>query len=133
LDETGGTVPTNKPDPDLIQAIIDSSDGHKVTLENLIRIKFEREVRAKINDAYPGTGLKVFSHGELVLVTEVMQKDGPGIPVEWVKPWFLEERLPEGLNPPNTTGFMTVHSKASVVSQKIAALHAEAAKERKDA
>jgi Peroxidase, family 2 len=133
LDETGGTVPTNKPDPALIQELIDSTDGHKVTLENLLQFKAKREIRAKISDAYPKASLKVISHGELVLATEVLQHDGPGIPVEWFKAWFLEERLPEGLNPPNTTGLLSTHSKAGTVSEKIAALHVEAAKERRNA
>jgi hypothetical protein len=133
LDETGGTIPTNKPDPVLVQEIIDSTDGHKVTLENLIRMKVNREIRAKIDTTYPKASLKKISHGELVLATEVMQHDGPGIPVEWFKAWFLEERLPEGLNPPNTLGLISVDSKGGEVSRQIAALHAEAAKERRDA
>jgi Peroxidase, family 2 len=133
LDETGGTCPTNKPDPALIQEIIDSTDGHKVTLENLIRMKVKREIRAKINTTYPKAASKKISHGELVLATEIMQHDGPGIPVDWFKAWFLEGRLPEGFNPPNTTGFISVDSKGGEVSRQIAALHAEAAKERRDA
>ena len=132
MDETGGTIPVNKPDSALIQEIIDSTDGHKVTLENLIRMKVKRETRAKVNAAYPKAGMKLVSHGEPVLATEVMQRGGPGIPVEWFKAWFLEERLPEGLNPPNTTGLVGVISKAGEVSRQIAALHAEVAKERRD-
>jgi hypothetical protein len=132
LDETGGTIPTNKPDPVLIQEILDSTDGHKVTLEDLVRMKVKREIRAKVNAAYPKAGMKLVSHGEPVLATEVMQRDGPGIPVEWFRAWFLEERLPEGLNPPNTTGLVDVISKAGEISRKIAALHADVAKERRD-
>jgi len=129
LDETGGTVPTNKPDPILIQEIIDSSDGQKVTLQDLIRAKAIREVRAKVDGIhgnYPKDFIKIASHGELILVTEVLQRDGPGIPVEWFKAWFLEERLPEGLNPPNITGLLDVQFKTDQVSKEIAALHAVA-------
>jgi hypothetical protein len=96
-------------------------------------MKVNREIRAKIDTTYPKASLKKISHGELVLATEVMQHDGPGIPVEWFKAWFLEERLPEGLNPPNTLGLISVDSKGGEVSRQIAALHAEAAKERRDA
>jgi Peroxidase, family 2 len=135
LDETGGKVPTNKPDPVLVQEILDSSDGQKVTLEDLIRAKARRETRAKvdgINGNYPKDYMNIFSHGELILVTEVLQRDGPGIPIDWFKAWVLEERLPEGLNPPHITGLLDVHSKTDKVSKELAALHA-AANKRRDA
>lgn len=133
LDETRGTTPTNKPDPALIQAIIDASDGHKITVEDLIQAKFHREARAGINPQYPKASLATLSHGEIVLATEIMQRDGPGIPVEWFKTWLEEERLPDGFNPPNTTGILTVHPRTNEVERRLAALHAEAAKERRDA
>lgn len=54
------------------------------------------------------------------------------MPVEWVKTWLGEERLPEGLAPPETLGAISIHKKAGALTAKIDALHAEAAKERRD-
>jgi len=135
VDETGGGfIASNKPDPELVQDVVNASNGQVITLENLIQAKFKRETRANITTSYGKPLLPIFSHGELVLVTEIIRRgEAPEVPVEWFKTWFLEERLPDGLNPPHTTGILTLHPKKSEVTRQLAELHAAQAKERRDA
>lgn len=85
---------SNRPDPALIQAIVDSSKGDIVTLGDLINAKARREAELRVK--YPSQFMTRVSRGELVLATTVMQGDTYGIPVEWFKQWFGEERLPDG-------------------------------------
>lgn len=123
---------SNKPDPRLVQAVIDLSDGHKVTLDNLIQHKFNREVRIGPKKDM-GLILNIANHAEPVLFSHALDRDGTGISVEWFKTWLEEERLPEGLSPPETLGLLTLLSRVKEVGKKIDALHGEAANNRRDA
>lgn len=66
------------------------------------------------------------------LITEILGKDD-AVPVEWIKSWLGEERLPEGYHAKGTTGLMTVHRKAGKFGADIDAIHAQNAQERRDA
>lgn len=102
LDETGGPLPSNKPDPELVQAVIDLSNGNKITLENLVRHKYNREVRAGLPEKKMGAFLTLLSHGELVLCHHALHDShDQAIPVERFKTWIEGEQLPEGLAPPS--------------------------------
>lgn len=125
-------LPSNKPDHRLIQDIIDLSDGHKVTFDNLVRHKYNREVRLGQKKDM-GFILNSASHVELILCSHALDRDGTGISVEWLKTWLGEERLPEGLAPPETLGAVTVFKRLSALEKKLDALHGEAAKDRRDA
>ncbi|KAG8844924.1 hypothetical protein FRB91_002217 [Serendipita sp. 411] len=133
----GGNLASNKPDQDLIRAIIDSSNGHNVTLENLILAKARREQQAHI-DGTPGHGyskgyLSTISHGEPVLAAELISRPGgQGIPVEWFKTWFGEERLPDEFKKHRTLGLMEMRTERAMVTEKVNALHLENATKRRD-
>lgn len=133
LDETGGTIVANLPDPKLVQAIIDLSDGKNVTLENLIKAKHDREERANIHSAteYPSTFLCRASRGECTLAASVMG-NGQSIPVEIFKTWFEEERIPDKWSPQRTTGLFNTRSSMSRVNREVDALHIAAASERRN-
>lgn len=131
--ETGGPLATNKPDMELVKAIIDLSDGKYVTLDNLIKAKLAREDQAQIDNThgYPNKLLRTFSHGELILIMELLQRDGPGVPVEWFREWIGNERIPEGWTKQGF-GFWQTHTRGKKVSEEIQALHNESAKERRN-
>jgi len=133
LNETGGTEPTF-PDSELIDAIIKSSDGHVVTLENLIQYKQIRESRVNINSLadYPNGLLAHFSRGEPVLIVSVMGESNTGISVERARTWLGEERLPEGFVPRQTTGMLGLRSGTNRLITEVDALHAQIASERRN-
>lgn len=133
LDETGGSLPSSRPDYGLIQAIIDLSDGNKVTLENLIHHKYERELRAGIPQKAMGSFLKLISHGEPILCHHVLRGSDTEIPVEWLRTWMGEERLPEGLAPPRSLGMIGLLRKTRKVSKQLRVLHLKGAKNRRGA
>jgi hypothetical protein len=133
--ETQTTAAANRPDPALVQAIIDSSDGHTITWENLRQAKALREENAGITSAanYASKLLSIFSRGEPILIMSVMGNEDKSVPVEWFKTWLGEERLPEGFTVKRTTGLVSVHRSAGKLSAEIDAIHAEHAQERRDA
>lgn len=77
--------------------------------------------------------LNFASHSELVVCSHALDRDGTGISVEWFKTWFEEERLPEGLAPPETLGAVALFKRLRALKTKLDTLHAEEAKDRRDA
>jgi hypothetical protein len=135
LDESGGTTPTNRPDARLLRAIIDISDGHRVTKDNLIQIKASREARAHATSAfnYGGISLSFFSRGEPILLLSAMGENDDSISVDRLKTWLGEERLPDGYAPRHTVGMISVIAQERKLIQAVDALHASAASQRRDA
>lgn len=126
LSETGGQLPTNIPDAKLIQETIDASNGGYITIEDLKRTKFKRE--SDLNVTYPGTVgipiLRIASRAEIFLVVNTMQDStGSGIPVEWFRTWFGEERLPEGYVPQGTTGLFQLFKEGRKIDQELNEKH----------
>ncbi|KAG8835076.1 hypothetical protein FRC17_005429 [Serendipita sp. 399] len=131
----GGSIASNKSDSDLMKKMIETSDGQNLTFENLILIKALREQQAGIDRAvhsYP-IGLGVASHADAVLASEVMSRPGgQGIPIEWAKTWFGEERLPDEFKKHKTLGILELNGKREEVTAKVNALHSEHAAARRN-
>lgn len=133
LDETGGTLPSNKPDTELIQAVIDLSDGKKITLDDLIRHKYNREVRIGHPQKPMNKKSLLISRGEPILCNHALNRDGSGIPIEWFRTWLGEERIPEGLAPRETLDLITLRTRARALGEAVDALHGKSAKSEPEA
>jgi hypothetical protein len=101
VDESDSAEATNHPDSELVEAILNASDGEFVTLQNLIQVKQIRESRVNIHSGtdYPSKLISRISRGEAILTMSAMGETDTKISVERVKTWFGEDKLPEGYVP----------------------------------
>ncbi|KAH9965232.1 Cloroperoxidase [Russula dissimulans] len=106
-DEYAPTTPDRK----LIEEFLDHiKDGKVVTVEDVARARVWRQSQC------PGlNGLQAeIARGEMAIALGLFTQPGSdeeGIPIDLMRLWFSEERLPEGWKPTHTQGLLqTIHT-----------------------
>jgi len=106
--------------------MVADTDGVAATEDDFIKMKIRRE--RENNVKYPSGVLENISRGEIPLIMGIMVDHATGrMPVEWIRSWFGEERLPADFKPPppQTVGFLETHKKAQAINKKIGDLTME--------
>ena len=96
------------------------TDGVAATEDDFIKMKIRRERENHVE--YIGGLQQTVSRGEIALAMTVMVNRATGrMPVEWLRNWFGEERLPADFKfpPPQSVGLLEIHRKTQVISKKI--------------
>jgi hypothetical protein len=98
----------------LIQALLDETNGVAATDMDIARAKMKRERGA----TYISAKQRIFSRSEPVLAQCVIHDKDGNIPVEWIKTFFGEERLPDfSLN--HTIGVIELVKRGLAMDAKI--------------
>ena len=100
--------------------MVADTDGVAATEDDFIKMKIrrERENRVKYISGFQQT----VSRGEIALAMTVMVDHATGrMPVEWLRNWFGEERLPADFKSPpsQSVGLFEIHRKTQAISKKI--------------
>jgi hypothetical protein len=99
------------PNPELIRQFMEEvKDGRFVTVEDVARARVWREsqcpalnkVQAEIARGEMAIALGLFSQP----ASDSADTHKPGIPVDLLRAWFSEERLPDGWKPSHTQGLL---------------------------
>ena len=111
--------------PQLVQAMVADTDGVAATEDDFIKMKIRRERQNNVK--YISGVQENISRAEIVLTMSAMVDHATGrVPVEWIRTWFGEERLPADFKPPpQAIGLLETHRKAQAISKKIGDLTAE--------
>jgi Peroxidase, family 2 len=105
------------PNPKLIQDLLDETNGVAATDIDIARAKIKRENGV----TYVDSKQRIVSRGEPVLAQcAIHDKDG-NFPVEWIKMFFGEERLPD-FPRDHTTGVIELARRALAMDAKITAM-----------
>ncbi|KAI0002549.1 Chloroperoxidase [Russula compacta] len=94
------------PNPTLIQQFIEQSkDGQFMTVEDIARARVWRESQCPVLSAMQAE----IARGEMAIAFGLFSQttdDQRGIPVDMLRVWLSEERLPDGWKPTHTQGFL---------------------------
>jgi len=100
--------------------MVADTDGVAATEDDFIKMKIRRE---RENHVKYTSGLQqTVSRGEIALAMAIMVDRATGrMPVEWIRNWFGEERLPADFKspPPQSVGLLEAHRKGQAISKKI--------------
>jgi hypothetical protein len=103
-----------KPSPAEIEESSDPTAKFLMNYEDVARARIRREAECK-----PVDGLHAeIARGEMAIILgvwEVKTKDKVGIPVDYLKRWIEEERLPDGWKPDHTQGLLDVINRSSQI------------------
>jgi Peroxidase, family 2 len=111
-------------DPQLVEAMIGDTDGVGATEDDFVKTKVRREQQNHVK--YISGVQQNISRGEIALVMSIMVDHATGrMPVEWIRTWFGEERLPANFKPPQTVGLLEVHQRVQAINKKIDGLAME--------
>lgn len=102
-------------DPQLLKDLISITDGVNVTADDFARFKAHRENGV----AYPKPFLQKVSRGEPALALAVLTQDGKQLPVEWLKTWWAEERIPDDFKVNHTAGLTGFRPASAAMSAKV--------------
>jgi len=106
--------------PKLVEAMVADTDGVAATEDDFIKMKIRRE--RENNVKYVSGVQQNISRAEIALAMGVMVDRTTGrMPVEWLRTWFGEERLPADFKspPPQSVGLLDIHRKGQAISKKI--------------
>jgi hypothetical protein len=104
----------------LVEAMVADTDGVAATEDDFIKMKIRRERENHVK--YISGVQQNISRGEIALAMSVMVDHATGrMPVEWIRSWFGEERLPADFKPPppQSVGLLEIHRKSQAISKKI--------------
>ena len=113
-------------DPNLVEAMVADTDGVAATEDDFIKMKIRRERQNNVK--YISGTQETISRAEIVLAMSTMVDHATGrMPVEWIRAWFGEERLPADFKspPPGSIGLLETHRKAQAIGKKIGDLTME--------
>ena len=104
--------------------LLHSKDGRVMTVEDVARARVEREsqcpvlncMQAEIARGEMAIALDLFGHGNTA---------SPGVPLDMLREWLAEERLPEGWRPTHTQGLLQTIRTAREIRNLMAALKYE--------
>jgi len=103
---------------DLVDAMVADTDNVAATEDDFIKMKIRREKQNNVK--YTNGRQQTVSRGEIALTMKVMVDHATGLmPVEWLRSWFGEERLPAGFKPPPTIGLFDLQKHAQAINKKI--------------
>jgi len=100
--------------------MVADTDGVAATEDDFIKMKIRRERETHVK--YISGTLQNISRGEIVIAMSTMVDHATGrMPVEWIRVWFGEERLPDGWKrpPPQSVGLLEAHKKLQAVNKKV--------------
>lgn len=100
--------------------MVADTDGVAATEDDFIKMKVRRE--RENNVKYVSGVQQNISRAEIALTMSIMADHSTGrVPVEWIRAWFGEGRLPADFKPPppQSVGLLEVHKKAQAISKKI--------------
>ena len=103
-----------KPSPAEIKKSADSTAKFLMNFEDVARARIRREAECKPVDSVHAE----IARGEMAIILgvwEVKTKDKVGIPVDYLKRWIGEERLPDGWKPDHTQGLLDVIKRSSMI------------------
>ena len=103
-----------KPSPAEIKKSADSTAKFLMNFEDVARARVRREAECKPVDSVHAE----IARGEMAIILgvwEVKTKDKVGIPVDYLKRWIGEERLPDGWKPDHTQGLLDVIKRSSMI------------------
>ena len=103
-----------KPSPAEIKESADSTAKFLMNFEDVARARVRREAECKPVDSVHAE----IARGEMAIILgvwEVKTKDKVGIPVDYLKRWIGEERLPDGWKPDHTQGLLDVIKRSSMI------------------
>ena len=104
----------------LVEAMVADTDGVAATEDDFIKMKVRRERETQVK--YISGSQANISRGEIALALSVMVDHATGrMPVEWIRTWFGEERLPADFKrpPPQTVGLLEILRKSQAISKKV--------------
>jgi len=111
-------------DPKLVDAFLDDIQPKRSDLgpgEQFL-INFEDVARARVRrekECRPiGSVQQEVARGEFAIILGVFQRQTPsktGAPVDYVRRWLTEERLPDGWRPDHTEGMLSVVKRAKSI------------------
>lgn len=84
--------------------------------EDVARSRIRRELECRPVDNLHAE----VARGEMAIILgvwEVKTKDKVGVPVDYIKRWLSEERLPDGWKPDHTQGLLDVIRRSSTIRQ----------------
>ena len=94
------------PDLSLVKKLLhQSKDGHVLTAEDVARARVKRESICPVIDLLHAE----IARGEMAMVLGIFGQgdaDHRGVPLDFLREWLTEERLPEGWKPTHTQGLL---------------------------
>jgi hypothetical protein len=103
-----------KPSQAEIKESQDPTAKFLMNYEDVARARIRREAECKPIDGMHAE----IARGEMAIILgvwEVKTKDKVGIPVDYLKQWIAEERLPDGWKPDHTQGLFNVINRSSQI------------------
>jgi hypothetical protein len=103
-----------KPSQAEIKESQDPTAKFLMNYEDVARARIRREAECKPIDGMHAE----IARGEMAIILgvwEVKTKDKVGIPVDYLKRWIAEERLPDGWKPDHTQGLFNVINRSSQI------------------
>lgn len=113
-----------KPSPAEIEKSSNPSAKFLMNYEDVARARVRREAECGPIDALH----QEVARGEMAIILgvwEVKTKDKVGIPVDYLKRWIGEERLPDGWKPDHTQGLFNVVKRSSEIRSAMARIRKE--------
>jgi Peroxidase, family 2 len=103
------------PDSSLVKQFLNTAeDGQFMTLEDIAKARVLREAQSRPLDNLHAE----IARGEMAIVAGLFDSRNRGIPVELLRTWVTEERLPVGWHPTHTQGlFQTMRASWQISSQ----------------
>ncbi|KAI0254600.1 Chloroperoxidase [Lactifluus subvellereus] len=106
------------PDSTLVRQFMNSAkDGHLMTVEDIARARVSRESQSRALDNLHAE----IARGEMAIVVGLFSQKHSGktgIPVDMLRVWMSEERLPDGWKPTHTQGLLqTIRTSRQISSQ----------------
>jgi len=130
-------------DPELVDALFNDvqptqsglgpGEQFLIDIEDVARARVRREKECRPIGSIP----QEIARGEMAIILGVFQRQTPsktGAPVDYVRRWLAEERLPDGWRPDHTEGILGVAKRAKTIklaADAIRAAEAEASGSKK--
>ena len=102
-----------------------------ITPSTVARARIRREKESKQLDGFHAE----IARGEMGIILGVMEKregNDVGVPVEWMRQWIGEERMPIGWQPTHTQGFLDTVKRSKAIRVAMEELRKDEGKGRRD-
>ncbi|TFY53356.1 heme-thiolate peroxidase [Dentipellis fragilis] len=133
-DADGKEYAPTSPDKKMLDEFLGSKpDGSLVTIEDVAAIRVKREDSYK--EALDALHAEI-ARGEMAIVMNIFgekSETGEGVPVERLRSWLAEERLPEGWSPSHVAGLFDTIQKSGQIRKAMEKIRADANEAKKDA
>ena len=104
--------------------LLQSKDGQVLTAEDIARARVERESECPVLDGLHSE----IARGEIAIALGLFGRENAGhwgVPLEMLREWLTEERLPEGWKPTHTQGLLQTIRTARDIRIQMATFRAE--------